>query len=312
MRNLLCGERGSAGGRQVYIYPREQRRQPAVHSPGFLAPGLRAPHRLSDKAQKHTLPCTAGLECRVSTSESQAADEALGQPGSSWSVAAGAAPGSEGSVRGLPWLCLRGSRGAQGLVLHLCPSLTSAPSTCSFSWPVPKGAGDPSFHRQPGPAQGWGKAALPWAGTLPADTGGSAPGSRRLRGAVPAGKAPFALRSMAESRSPAVLINGRSGTPRGLAAAPGCSELAGAAALLRSVPVPVPVRSQPAGSCAHSCAHSWISWPGWYRGLCSPSSGIQHGMGNRRAPIALREHTSWHGTERRRETRPVSSMASTG
>lgn len=166
------------------------------------------------------------------------------------------------------------------------------------------------------------RALLKGGGRLPCPGLGLCPQTRRDLPRAPAGCAvpsppakhhfPFALRSMAESRSPAVLINGRSGTPRGLAAAPGCSELAGAAALLRSVPVPVPVRSQPAGSCAHSCAHSWISWPGWYRGLCSPSSGIQHGMGNRRAPIALREHTSWHGTERRRETRPVSSMASTG
>lgn len=37
---------------------------------------------------------------------------------------------------------------------------------------------------------------------------------------------------MAESRSLAVLINGRSGKERGLAAAPVCAELAGAAARL--------------------------------------------------------------------------------
>lgn len=158
----------------------------------------------------------------------------------------------DGSVRGLPAPgCVHAA-----LEEHWGSFYTPVPARVRHDppahslGPFPMAPVTPPFAREPGPVQECGKAALPQAGTSPEGGGTSVPGSRRAAGCRPSRQStisPFPPLSGAESRSPAVLINGRSGKQRGLAAAPGCAELAGAAARLPAVPVPVPARSQPAG-----------------------------------------------------------------
>lgn len=99
----------------------------------------------------------------------------------------------------------------------------------------PMGLATLPFAGEPGPVQRWGKAAFLQAGALPKGTGTSVLGSRWAALRHPSRQStisPFPLLSMAESRSPAVLVNGRSRKERGLAAAPVCAELARAAACL--------------------------------------------------------------------------------
>lgn len=195
------------------------------------------------------------------------------------------------------------------------------------------------FARESGPVQGCGKAALPQAGTSPGGAGTSVPGSRRAARCRPSRQStisPFPPLSVAESRSPAVPINGRSGKQRGLAAAPGCAELAGAAALPPPVPVPVPARSQPAGRrarrqlCPQLDVLARLAPLG--QGFSSRSS--LGGMGCRDLPGMINARMAWdgmgscrahthpvllhspalarNGTERRREMRPASPSLAQG
>lgn len=94
---------------------------------------------------------------------------------------------------------------------------------------------------------------------------------------------------MAESRSQAVLINGRSGKQRALAAAPGCSELAGAAARLLlgagAGACPQPARRQEGTPAAVPTAGSPGQAGAVGQGMSSQSSGA--GMGCR--------DLTWHG-----------------
>lgn len=128
----------------------------------------------------------------------------------------------DGSVRGLPipGCAPCSSRGTVGLGLHRLSQQELGtihqliPSAC-FQWgqrPFTLPESQALFYFTPG----WGFVRGHWD-ICP---------SRQST------ISPFPLLSMAKSRSPAVLINGRSGKERGLASALVCVELAGAAACL--------------------------------------------------------------------------------